>query len=338
MTGVTRTSLLVVGAGPCGLAVGVAAREHGVGCVLLDRGPVVSALEKFPLHMTWFSTPELLELGDLPFVTRGEKATRGESLKYYRRVMTHFDLDVRPYENVRSVSVLPEGGFAVEATHASGDARRYRAEHVVIATGTFEQPNLLGVEGESLPKVTHYFREPHLYTGQDVLVVGGSNSAVESALACFRAGAAVTIVHRGEAFGSGVKPWILPDMHGRMKAGEIEVLWRHVVERIEPHRVLLRSADGETSSLANDFVLAMTGFHPDEDFLRATGVEIDPDTGTPLFDPATMETTTPGLYVAGVIAAGRDGNRIFIENGRRHGNRILAHVRSGVVDAVQGRG
>lgn len=337
------TDIVVVGAGPCGLAVGVAARRRGLSCTLIDRGPVVSALERFPIGMTWFSTPELLELGDVPFVTRGDKPTRDEALKYYRRIVRHFDLDVRQYEEVLDVARRPDGdGFDVRARHRSGDPTRYPASAVVVATGTFDTPNRLGVPGEDLPKVSHYFREPHRAFDQDLLVVGGSNSAVESALRCWRAGARVTVVHRGPAFRGSVKPWILPDIENRIADGEIDVFWEHEVERIEPRRVLLRANDsGPTAWLPNDFVLAMTGFRPDHEFLRRIGVPIDEASGAPAHDPVTMETGVPGLYVAGVIAAGRDGNRIFIENGRMHGDAIAAHVAGGkpaVVDGVRARG
>ncbi|MFW6039582.1 MAG: YpdA family putative bacillithiol disulfide reductase [Gemmatimonadota bacterium] len=334
------TELLVVGAGPCGLAVGVAAGEAGLSCVLVDRGPIVHTLERFPIEMTWFSTPELLEIGGLPFVTRDEKPTRGEALKYYRRAAVHFELDVRQYEEVESVRRRPgDGIFEVTARRLSGDARRYEARRVVVATGRFDSPNLLGVAGEDLPKVTHYFRDPHRVYDQDVLVVGGSNSAVEAALACWRTGARVTLAHRGAVLSSSVKAWILPDIENRIEAGEIDVMWEHEVARIEPERVLLRSRrDDETTWLPNDFVLAMTGYHPDLRLLHELGVPVDPETGAPVFDPETMETPVPGLYIAGVIAAGRDGNRIFIENGRKHGARIVEHAtetKRTVVDGVQ---
>lgn len=339
MTRPTRIPLLVVGAGPCGLAVGVAARRQGIPCLLVDRGPIVHALERFPLDMTWFSTPELLEIGGLPFVTSGDKPTRAEALKYYRRVATHFELDIHQYEEVVRVEQLPtEGGFDVMTRHVSGEPRRYRADFVVVATGTFDHPNPLEVEGEELPKVSHYFREPHRTFDQDVLVVGGSNSAVEAALSCYRAGARVTLVHRREKFGRGVKPWILPDIENRLAAGEIDVLWEHEVARIEARRVLLRSrADDEAVWLPNDFVLAMTGFRPDPELPVAFGVPVEPDTNVPRHDPETMETSVPGLFVAGVIAAGRDGNRIFIENGREHGDQIVRRLRRmkpAVVDGV----
>ncbi len=336
MTTPFRSTLLVVGAGPCGLAVGTAAQEQGVSCVLLDRGPVVSALERFPLGMTWFSTPELLEIGGVPFITAGDKPSRQEALKYYRRVASEFDLDIRQYEEVCRIDRIDGGSlFRVETRYRSGETRLYHADFIVVAIGTFDSPNLIDVDGENLDKVNHYFREPHRYFDQDVLVIGGSNSAVESALACWRAGARVTVVHRGVEFGRGVKPWILPDMRGRMKAGEIDVLWDHEVTRIEQDRVLLRSkADGSETWLPNDFVLAMTGFHPDRDCLGSLGVEVDPETGVPYHDSESMETPTPGLFIAGVLAAGKDGNSIFIENGREHGARIIRSLKPAVVDGV----
>jgi thioredoxin reductase (NADPH) len=335
MTRPVRTTLLVIGAGPCGLAVGVAARSHGVPCILLDRGCVVHSLEGFPIGMTWFSTPELLELGGLPFVTSGDKPSREEALKYYRRVASHFELDVRQYVEAHRVTRPNDGAFEVETRSASGDTQTYGAEFVVVAVGTFDSPNLLGVEGEQLTKVDHYFREAHRYYDQDVLIVGGSNSAVESALACWRAGARVTVVHRSSDFGRGVKPWILPDMRGRIEAGEIDVLWEHSVVRIEAHQVLLRSQSGGPDLwLPNDRVLAMTGFRPDSEQLAALGVSVDPATGVPHHDPKTLETPTPGLFIAGVLAAGHDGNSIFIENGREHGAVILEQLRPAVVDGV----
>jgi len=319
----SRTEMLVVGAGPCGMAVGAAARRAGVDCILLDKGPIVSSIERYPIGMTFFSTADRLEVEGVPFVVERDKPTRSEALKYYRRVASHFDLDVRQYETVKAVA-RSNGSFRVDARHLSGAARSYRADAVVVATGYFDTPNLLEVPGEDLPKVTHYFRDPHLYFDQDVLVVGGGNSAVEAALTTWRAGARVTLVHLFDGFDRGVKPWVLPDIQNRLEADEIRVMWKHMVERIDPASVLLRDLnDGPEVCLANDFVLAMTGFRPDPELLRGLDVPVDDETGIPRHDPASMETEVPGVYIAGVLAAGFDANRIFIENGREHGARIV---------------
>lgn len=317
------TRILVIGAGPCGLAVGAAARREGVDCVLLDKGPIVSSIERYPIGMNFFSTADHLEIEDVPFVVARDNPTRSEALKYYRRVTRHFGLDVRQYERVESIE-RSNGAFHVGTRHLGGEARSYRAEAVVVATGYFDTPNLLGVPGEDLPKVTHYFRDPHLYFDQNVLVVGGGNSAVEAALTTWRAGARVTLVHLLQGFDRGVKPWVLPDIRNRIDAKEISALWQHRVEEIEPGRVLLRDLAGESERwLENDFVLAMTGFRPDPGLLESVGVELDPDTGIPSHDPESMETDVPGVFIAGVLAAGFDANKIFIQNGREHGARIV---------------
>ena len=317
------TRILVVGAGPCGLAVGAAARREGVECTLVDKGPIVSSIERYPIGMSFFSTADHLEVEDVPFVVARDNPTRSEALKYYRRVVKHFELDVRQYETVDSVE-RSNGSFHVQSRHLTGATRSYLADAVVVATGYFDTPNLLEVPGEDLPKVTHYFRDPHLYFDQDVLVVGGGNSAVEAALTTWRAGARVTMAHLFEAFDRGVKPWVLPDILNRIEAGEISALWKHRVEQVEPGRVLLRDLQEETETwLANDFVLAMTGFRPDPGLLRGLGVKLDPTTGIPSHDPASMETDVPGVYIAGVLAAGFDANKIFIQNGREHGAKIV---------------
>ena len=329
-----RTTLLVIGAGPCGLAVGAAARAAGLSWVLLDKGPVVSSIERYPIGMTFFSTADHLEIGGVPFITDSDKPTRSQALHYYRRIVEHFALDVRQYEEVVQVEQL-DGEFVVHTRCADGTGRGYRATGLVVATGYFDTPNLLEVEGEELPKVTHYFREPHRYFDQDVLVVGGGNSAVEAALTTWRAGARVTMVHLADDFDRGVKPWVLPDIRNRASSGEIEVVWGSRVLAIEPDRVRIGPVDGGADRwVSNDFVLAMTGFRPDPRFLEALGAQIDPETGVPGHDPATMETTVPGLFIAGVLAAGFDANRIFIQNGREHGDRIADSLRTRLVDGL----
>ena len=327
-----RTAIVVIGAGPCGLAVGAAARAAGLSCVLLDKGPVVSSIERYPIDMTFFSTADHLEIRGVPFITDSDKPTRSQALNYYRRIVEHFDLDVRQYEEVTRVERL-DGEFSVHTRRADGTESGYRASNLVIATGYFDTPNLLEVEGEDLPKVTHYFREPHRYFDQDVLVVGGGNSAVEAALTTWRAGARVTMVHLLDDFDRGVKPWVLPDIRNRVESGDIGVEWGSRVLAIEPDRVKIGSvSDGGERWIPNDFVLAMTGFRPDPRFLRALGAQIDSTTGVPVHDSATMETTVPELFIAGVLAAGFDANRIFIQNGREHGDLIVDSLRTRLVD------
>jgi len=318
--------LLVIGAGPIGLTVGIAAREAGVPCVILDRRSVVSAIERYPLNMTFFSTPERIEIGGVPFIASHEKPTRRDGLLYYRRVAEHFGLDIRIPEEVTEVSRRPEGGFAVRVRRRH-DATTYAAENVVFATGYYDNPNLLGVPGEELPHVHHYFTEGHRYWRQRVIVIGGGNSSVDAALECWRAGARVTLVHLFEGFDPSVKAWVLPDIMNRVKEGSIPVRWRSRVVRITPEAVEVRSErTGVTEWLEADAVLAMTGYHADTTLLERLGVPVDPDTGVPRHDEATMMTPVAGCYVAGVLAAGKDANRLFIENTRHHGEVIVRDV------------
>jgi thioredoxin reductase (NADPH) len=315
--------MAVIGAGPCGLAVGVAARAAGLRSVLFDRGCITSSIVEYPIYMTFFSTPERLEIGGVPFVVGGAKPTRREALIYYRRVVRHFDLDVRQYEEVVAVSGS-EGAFTLRSRSLHGSERHTRARAVVLATGALGEPNLLSVPGEELPHVFHAFREALPYYDQDVVVVGGGNSAAESALELFRAGARVTIVHFGDEFDRGVKPWIRSDIMNRIEAGEIAVRWRARVERIEPGEVCLRETDSDSrSELRADWVFALTGWQPDHAFFRRLGIALDPETGIPSYDPDTMETNVAGLYIAGVVVAGYDANKVFIENGRHHGDVLV---------------
>ena len=320
--------LAVIGAGPCGLAVGVAAKRAHLVCSLFDKGPVVSSLLRYPLYMTFFSTPEKLEIG-VPFVTAGDKPTRREALAYYRRVAEHFELDVRQYHEVVQVKRTPEG-FELVARHPGvAEPETIRTRHVVCATGYFESPNLLGVPGEDLPHVSHFFVEPHPYWQQRVVVVGGGNSAVEAALELTRVNARVTIVHFLGDFDRGVKPWVLPDITNRVKEGRVAVRWcSRVVEIGRAHVVVRREPDGERETVPADFVVALTGYRADLSLLRSLGVAVDETTGVPQHDPATMETNVPGVYIAGVLSSGFDANKIFIENGREHGARICDHLKS----------
>ena len=321
-----QIDLLVIGAGPCGLAVGIAAKRAGVGCVLLDRRTVVSTIERYPLGMTFFSTPERIEIGDIPFISTAEKPTRRDGLIYYRRVAEHYGLDVRPSEEVVDVTRDADGSFRVEVRRPH-DERVYRADAVVFATGYYDNPNYLGVPGEDLPHVFHYFGEGHPFWRRRVVVIGAGNSSVDAALECYRAGAVVTLVHFGEGFDRTVKAWVLPDITNRVKEGSIAARWRSRVRAITPSEVdIVLEASGAVDFLTADAVLAMTGYHADTTLLRRLGVPVDAASGIPAHDEATMATPVAGVYLAGVIASGNDANRLFIENARGHGELILRHL------------
>ncbi len=321
-----QIDLLVIGAGPCGLAVGIAAKRAGVGCVLLDRRTVVSTIERYPLGMTFFSTPERVEIGDIPFISSAEKPTRRDGLIYYRRVAEHYGLDVRPSEEVVDVTRDADGSFRVEVRRPH-DERVYRAGAVVFATGYYDNPNYLGVPGEDLPHVFHYFGEGHPFWRRRVVVIGAGNSSVDAALECYRAGAVVTLVHFGEGFDRTVKAWVLPDITNRVKEGSIAARWRSRVRAITPTEVeIVDEASGAVECLPADAVLAMTGYHADTTLLRRLGVPVDAASGIPAHDEATMATPVAGVYLAGVIASGNDANRLFIENARGHGELILRHL------------
>jgi thioredoxin reductase (NADPH) len=320
------TDLVVIGAGPCGLAVGIAAKGAEIPCVLLDRRNIVSTIERYPLAMTFFSTPERIEIGDIPFVASHEKPTRRDGLIYYRRVAEHYGLDIRPGEDVTDVARLPDGRFHVSVSRPH-DSASYDTGAIVFATGYFDNPNLLNVPGEGLPHVAHYFVEGHPYWHQRVVVIGAGNSAVDAALECWRAGAHVTMIHFGESLDRTVKPWVLPDINNRIKEGSIAARWRSKVRAITPTHVEIETA-GRTGAecLPAEAVLAMTGYHADTSLLRRLGVPVDEASGVPSHDERTMATPVPGCYLAGVIASGNDANRLFIENARGHGDLIVADL------------
>jgi thioredoxin reductase (NADPH) len=331
-----ETDLLVIGAGPCGLAVGIAAKQAALSCILLDRRTVVSTIERYPLAMTFFSTPERIEIGGVPFIASHEKPTRQDGLIYYRRVAEHYGLDIRPGEEVVNVArgaegrASGDGGFRVEVVRRH-DSKTYHAGAVVFATGYYDNPNYLRVAGEELPHVTHYFVEGHPYWHQQVIVIGAGNSSVDAALECWRAGATVTLVHFGEGFDRTVKAWVLPDIVNRVKEGSIAVRWRSRVRAITPTHVEISSDGGSAPELLPaDAVLAMTGYHADTTLLHQLGVPVDPVSGVPAHDEATMATPVPGCYLAGVIASGNDANRLFIENARGHGELIVRHLQQSV--------
>ena len=318
--------VVVVGAGPCGIAAGAAARQAGLSTVLFDRGCMTQSILGYPYYMTFFSTAQKLEIAGVPFTIPDSKPNRREALSYYRRVVQAHALDVRQYEEVTDITGV-RGDFAVHTRPMSGALRVTRCRAVIIATGGFHEPNLLEVEGEGLPKVLHYYREPYPFYDQDVVVVGGRNSAVEAALELFRNGARVTLVHFLSSIDQGVKSWVVPDITNRLEKGEIPVYWRHRVEEVRPKSVVLKEeGSGRTTELKNDWVLALIGWHADPTLLESLGVLIDAETGIPSHDLETMETNVPGVFVAGVLAAGNDANKIFIENGKEHGGLIARAI------------
>jgi thioredoxin reductase (NADPH) len=323
--GEMRTDVLVIGAGPTGLACAIEAQKIGLKVVVLDKGCLVNSLFHYPAGMVFFTTPELLEIGDIPFTTSLQKPTREEALEYYRKVAEHFELDVRQYEWVKTV-LGEDGDFSITATDRAGRPHDYRAKKVIVSTGYYDLANQLSIPGEDLPKVSHYYAEPHPYYDTDVLVIGGKNSAAIAALDLWRHGARVTLVYRGSQLHHHVKYWIKPDLENRIKAGEIEAYFNSVVQEIGLDHVVIVTPRGPIR-LKNDFVLALIGYHPDYDFLRSMGIELSEQQCRPVCDPVSLESNVKGIYVAGVIVAGSRTNEIFIENGRFHGKQIAADLK-----------
>jgi thioredoxin reductase (NADPH) len=345
--------VICVGAGPTGLACAIEAKRAGLRPLVIDKGVLCNSIYHYPVNMVFFTTPELLEIGDLPFVSASEKPNRVEALKYYRKCVEHYDLELRLGEIVTRVDGA-DGDFRVHtrviennAANEMGDGGEsshpirldvpssqrergisphehvYEARKLIVATGYYDLPNCLGVPGEGLPHVSHYYTEPHPFWRRDVVVIGGKNSAAEAALDLYRTGARVTVVHRRAELGSTIKYWVRPDIENRIKAGQIRALFNTHVVRITPEAVHVVGPSGETALPAVE-VFALTGYHPDFDFLRQLRVKLDPETNKPALDPQTLESNVPGLYLAGVVIGGKHTSEIFIENGRFHGKQIIA--------------
>jgi thioredoxin reductase (NADPH) len=322
----------VIGAGPTGLACAIEAQRAGFSALLVDKGCLCNSLFHYPAHMTFFTTPELLEIGNMPFSSPNQKPNRNEALEYYRKVAEHYALDIRQYENVEQVDGS-DGNFTVHTTDRFGRMSQYHARKLVVATGYYDLPNYLGIPGEDLSKVKHYYHEPHPFFGLNVLVIGGKNSAAIAALDLWRHGAKVTLVHRGAEMHRHVKYWILPDINNRVKNGEIKAYFNSNVTNIAEDDVTLSTREGAVT-LANHFVFALTGYHPDFGFIESLGVALDEAKDRcPVCDPATLESNVPGIYLAGVIVAGERTNEIFIENGRFHGQLIAKDLQGKLVVA-----
>ncbi|MFM8393759.1 MAG: YpdA family putative bacillithiol disulfide reductase [Acidobacteriota bacterium] len=319
--------LLIIGGGPTGLACAIEASRAGLRYLVIEKGCLANSLYNYPTQLTFFTTPELLEIGDLPFVCEREKPNRIEALKYYRRVAESYQLRIHQYEKVIGLRGV-DGAFTVRTVSVpDGVESSYQSRKVIIAMGYYDLPNLMGIPGENLPKVAHYYRDAHPYYNREVAVIGGANSAALAALDLWRHGARVTLIHRGTELRRTIKYWILPDIENRIQNGEVRGLFRHEVTRIDPGSIHLRNLDsGEERELPNDFVFALTGYHADHHFMQAIGIDIDPVTMKPSLDPESFETNVRGIYLAGVVMAGRDTGKIFIENGRFHGIRIVADL------------
>ena len=315
---------LVVGAGPTGLACGIELQNRGVRTVLIEKGCVVNSIYHYPTNMTFFTTPELLEIGNIPMTSLNDKPNRTEALKYYRKVAGHFHLDVRQYEKVDRIAG-EDNAFEAFTTDKLGCHHVYTARKIVLATGYYDVPNLLNVPGEELKKVIHYYKEAHPYYNLDVAVIGAKNSAAIAALELYWTGARVTLIHRGAGISNRVKYWIKPNIENRIKNGEIRGLFHSRVTEILNDSIRVATPEGEIV-LKNDFVFALIGYQPDLEFLNATGITLEPDTQRPRTNPETLESTRNGIYLAGVIVAGMHTNEIFIENGRFHGQSIAKSI------------
>jgi thioredoxin reductase (NADPH) len=321
-----KLDVAIIGAGPTGLACAIEAVRANLRTLVIEKGCLVNSLFSYPAGMTFFTTRERLEIGDIPFASVNLKPTRTEALEYYRRVADHYRIPIRFYELVESVEGA-DGDFLVRTRRRSGEAGECRVRKVILATGYYDLPNLLNIPGEDLPNVSHYYTEAHAFYGRKVAVIGGANSAAIAALDLFRHGAEVTMIVREPELSRHIKYWIRPDIENRIKEGSIRALFDAQVREISTNWICVEQAGKPPFRVESDFVFALTGYHPDFDLLRSVGIEINPQTHRPVCDTETLETNVPGVYLAGVIIAGMDTNEIFIENGRFHGRQIVCDIR-----------
>ncbi len=310
--------VIIIGAGPIGLACGIEAKKAGLNYLIIEKGCLVNSLYHYPMNMTFFSTSERLEIGEVPFISNNPKPARVEALEYYRRVCSSWDLNVRFYEEVKGVKGSPAGNFSIVTTKGE-----YSAQAVVLALGFYDLPYLLNVPGEGLPKVKHYYDEPHPYYRQNVAVIGAANSAVDVALETWRKGATVTMIIREPTLRDSIKYWVKPDIENRITEGSIKAFFNSSVKRITETQIEIQTPDGD-KLLDNDFVMAMTGYQPPFDLMKAMGIQFhDDEFHTPVYDEQTMETNVPNLYLAGVVCGGLKTNKWFIENSRDHAKMIV---------------
>ena len=319
-------TIIIIGGGPIGLACALEARKAGIDYIIFEKGPLVNSLYNYPVNMTFFSTSERLEIGNIPFVSNNAKPTRSEALEYYRRVAIANELNIHLFEKVESVEQVDSKDDTKRFVVTTSKSK-YTAGSIIIATGFYDIPYLLNVPGEDLPKVTHYYKEPHFYAFQKVLVVGAQNSAVDAALETWRKGAEVTMVIRKEDIGERVKYWVRPDIINRIKEGSIKAFTKSRIKEIREHEVDIETPEGLVT-IENDWVIALTGYQPDLEFLQRTGIRLsDDEVRKPVYDPETYETNVKNVYLAGVICGGMNTHRLFIENSREQAEHIINDIR-----------
>lgn len=320
-----QEDIIIIGAGPCGLAAAIALKNRGYDPLIIEKGNIVNALYHYPTHQQFFSTSEKLSIGDIPFYSVERKPKRNEALVYYRQVVKEKELRIHVFEKVEEVTGDPTNGFVVRTTKKSGELGLYSSKYMIVATGYYDSPNYLGIEGEDQGHVYHYFKEAHPYFRQRVAVIGGKNSAVDAALELEKAGAEVAVYYRGLQYSSSIKPWILPEFESLVRHGKIKMYFDAHIVKIKKDSIIFKQGEDRLEAKA-DFVFAMTGYHPDHSFLKRMGVKVDNKTGRPMYNEKTMETNVPNMFIAGVIAAGNNANEIFIENGRLHGEKIAEAI------------
>lgn len=315
-----KLDVLIVGGGPIGIACGLEAKKKGLHYVIIEKGPIVNSLFNYPINMQFFSSSERLEIDEIPFISKEAKPKRNEALEYYRRIVTSNKLNIHLFEKVLEIK-RPDSFFSVLT-----DKKEYSASNVIVATGFYDLPNMINVPGEALPKVSHYYKDPHFYASQKLAVIGASNSAIDAALECWRKGAEVTLVIRGPEVGQRVKYWVRPDIINRINEGSIAVFYNSTVKEIKEDEIVLTTPKGEVH-LENDFVLALTGYMPNFAFLEQIGIMLSQDDKKlPNYNPDTMETNIEGLYLAGVICGGMETHKWFIENSRIHASIIIKAI------------
>ncbi|MUK87248.1 YpdA family putative bacillithiol disulfide reductase [Ornithinibacillus sp. L9] len=319
-----REKVIIVGGGPCGMSCAIELQKKGIDPLIIEKENIVNTLYNFPTHQTFFSSSEKLEIGEIPFITEKQKPTRNQALAYYRSVADRKQLRIRSFEKVTQIR-KEKGVFYLTTELSSNQSKQYQADHVIIATGYYDQPNRMGVPGEELAKVMHYFKEAHPYYNKEVVIIGGKNSAIDAALELNKAGANITVLYRGDQYSKSIKPWILPDFDSLVRKDIIQMEFNAHVEKITDHHVYY-TVNGEQKKITNDFVFAMTGYRPNVKFLQEIGIRVDPTSGKAVFNEETYETNIKDLFIAGVIAAGFNNNKIFIENGRFHGQQIAKAI------------